>query len=120
MSRAPSPSTSPAVKTNGLGNGSLADQTRRPAWSAALIAKQHEVKILLQDKVSSLSEKRTRFLDLMPKEEIVNPTEATEQQKKQTALMWAAAQSQPAMVRELIAHGADVNARATVNITRFA
>lgn len=50
-------------------------------WSTALIAKQHEVKILLQDEVSSLSEKRTRFLDLMPKEVIVRPTEATEQQK---------------------------------------
>src|SRR4029077_7243299 len=42
---------------------------------------------------------------------------AAEQQKKQTALMWAAAQSQAPMVRELIAHGADVNARAFVNIT---
>jgi ankyrin repeat protein len=42
---------------------------------------------------------------------------AAEQQKQQTALMWAAAQSQPAMVRELIAHGADVNARAFVNVT---
>ena len=29
--------------------------------------------------------------------------------------MWAVAQSQPAMVRELIASGADVNARSTVN-----
>src|SRR5205823_3640311 len=32
---------------------------------------------------------------------------AAEQQKKQTALMWAAAQSQAAMIKELIAHGAD-------------
>jgi hypothetical protein len=53
-------------------------------WSTMLIAKQHEVKILLQDEASSLSEKRARFLDLMPKEGIVNPTEATEQQKEQT------------------------------------
>ena len=51
-------------------------------WSTALFAKQHKVKSLLQDEVSSLSEKRTRFLDLMLKEEVVNPTEATEQQKK--------------------------------------
>ncbi len=42
---------------------------------------------------------------------------AAEQQKKQTALMWAAAQNQPEMVKVLIAHGADVNARAFVNVT---
>jgi uncharacterized protein len=42
---------------------------------------------------------------------------AAEQQKKQTALMWAAAQGQAPMVRELIAHKADVNARAFVNPT---
>jgi ankyrin repeat protein len=42
---------------------------------------------------------------------------AAEQQKKQTALMWAAAQGQAAMVKELIAHKADVNARAFVNPT---
>jgi len=40
---------------------------------------------------------------------------AVEQQKKQTALMWASAQSQTAMVKLLIARGADVNARALVN-----
>ena len=32
----------------------------------------------------------------------------------QTALMWAAAQGHPAMIRELVAHGADVNARSNV------
>ena len=44
----------------------------------------------------------------------------SKQQKKQTALMWAAAQNQPAMVKVLIAHGADVNARAVVNPTATA
>jgi ankyrin repeat protein len=45
---------------------------------------------------------------------------AVEQQRKQTALMWAAAQGQAAMVKELIARGADVNARALVNPTASA
>jgi ankyrin repeat protein len=40
---------------------------------------------------------------------------AKEQQKNQTALMWAAAQSQAEMVKLLIKRGADVNARAMVN-----
>ena len=40
---------------------------------------------------------------------------AAEKWRGQTALMWAAAQHQPAMVKELIAAGADVNARSTVN-----
>ena len=40
---------------------------------------------------------------------------AVEQWRGQTALMWAAAQSQPAMVKELLAAGAEPNARATVN-----
>jgi ankyrin len=40
---------------------------------------------------------------------------AVEKWRGQTALMWAAAQNQPAMVRELIAAGANANARATVN-----
>src|SRR5439155_7592017 len=45
---------------------------------------------------------------------------AAEQQKKQTALIWAAAQNQPEMVKLLIAHGADVNARSLVNSTATA
>jgi ankyrin repeat protein len=40
---------------------------------------------------------------------------AVEQWRGQTALMWAAAQSQPAMVKELVAAKADVNARSKVN-----
>ena len=45
---------------------------------------------------------------------------ALENQKKQSALMWAAAQNQGPMVRELIAHGANVNQRALVNVTATA
>lgn len=45
---------------------------------------------------------------------------ATEQQRKQTALMWAAAENQPGMVKELLAHGADPNLRAVVNNTATA
>jgi uncharacterized protein len=40
---------------------------------------------------------------------------AKEQQRNQTALMWAAAQSQAEMVKEFVKRGADLNARATVN-----
>jgi ankyrin repeat protein len=40
---------------------------------------------------------------------------AVEQWRGQTALMWAVAQKQPAMVAELVKAGADVNARSTVN-----
>jgi ankyrin repeat protein len=40
---------------------------------------------------------------------------AVERWRGQTALMWAAAQNQPAMVKELVAHHADPNARSTVN-----
>src|SRR5678816_30948 len=45
---------------------------------------------------------------------------AVETQKQQSALMWAAGQSQGPMVRTLIAHGADVNARSFVNPTATA
>jgi hypothetical protein len=40
---------------------------------------------------------------------------AREARKGQTALMWAVAQSHPAMVRLLLEHGAEVEARSTVN-----
>jgi ankyrin len=40
---------------------------------------------------------------------------AVEQWRGQTALMWAVAQKQTAMVAELVKAGADVNARSTVN-----
>jgi uncharacterized protein len=42
---------------------------------------------------------------------------ATEKWRGQTALHWAAAQSQPAMVKELLRHHADPNARSTVNVS---
>jgi ankyrin repeat protein len=40
---------------------------------------------------------------------------AVEQWRGQTPLMWAAAEAQPAMVKLLIQHGADIDARSTVN-----
>jgi ankyrin repeat protein len=45
---------------------------------------------------------------------------AVETQKLQTALMWASGQGQGPMVRTLIAHGANVNARSLVNATATA
>ncbi len=44
-----------------------------------------------------------------------NPN-ATEAQRQQTALMWAAASSQGAMVRELLAGGAEVDAKTAVDL----
>lgn len=41
--------------------------------------------------------------------------DAREGWRQQTALMWAAAQAQPAMTRLLVSRGADVNARSLVN-----
>ncbi len=43
---------------------------------------------------------------------------AREDVRGQTPLMWAAAQSQPQMVRLLIKHGADVEAQTTVNLNQ--
>src|SRR6185436_17091542 len=40
---------------------------------------------------------------------------AVEQWRGQTPLMWAAAENQPAMVKVLVDHGANVNARSNVN-----
>ena len=40
--------------------------------------------------------------------------DARENWHGETALMWAAAQKHPAMMKELIAHGADVNAMSTI------
>lgn len=41
--------------------------------------------------------------------------DAREEWHSQTALMWAVAERHPAMVRELIARGADVNAKSNIN-----
>jgi ankyrin len=40
---------------------------------------------------------------------------AVEKWREQTPVMWAAAEGQPLMVKELVGHGADVNARSHVN-----
>jgi len=44
-----------------------------------------------------------------------NPN-ATESQRDQTALMWASASSQGPMMRELLAHGADVDAKSATDL----